>query len=189
MTEAYGARPRAQGSGRERAILAAVQLVLLAPFLDKAVHIDDAFFLAIARHISSAPFDPYGFDYNWAGTPAPVWEEIKNPPGVFYFQALLLRLAGEGERWLHAAFALFALSASQATYELARRVTQRPLYPALLLVVCPAYWVSATSLMVDMPLIAAMLLALLALVVAHEREQLVPSVAAGVAASAAVLAK
>lgn len=195
MTSASDAPSRALGSASERAILAAVQLAVLAPFLDKPVHLDDAFFLAIARHIQSAPLDPFGFDYNWSGTPASVWQEMKNPPAVFYWQALLLQLGGEGGRWLHAAFWLFPLCASQATYELARRVTREPLYPALLLVVCPAYWVSATSLMIDVPLVAAMTLALLCLLIALERDALGwPGwlgwrLGAGIAAAFAVLAK
>jgi hypothetical protein len=189
VTDASGAPPRSTGSARERAILGVVQLALLLPFLDKAVHIDDAFFLAIARHIRDAPFDPFGFDYNWAGTPAPVWQEMKNPPAVFYWQALLVQLGGEGGRYLHAAFWAFALCASQACYELARRVTREPLYPALLLVVCPAYWVSATSLMIDLPLVAAMTLAVLWLAIAQERDALGWRIGSGVAAAFAVLAK
>jgi hypothetical protein len=189
VTDASGAPPRSTGSARERAILGVVQLALLLPFLDKAVHIDDAFFLAIARHIRDAPFDPFGFDYNWAGTPAPVWQEMKNPPAVFYWQALLGQLGGEGGRYLHAAFWAFALCASQACYELARRVTREPLYPALLLVVCPAYWVSATSLMIDLPLVAAMTLAVLWLAIAQERDALGWRIGSGVAAAFAVLAK
>ena len=192
MTSPSDASRRALGSASERAILAAVQLAVLAPFVDKPVHLDDAFFLAIARHIQSTPLDPFGFDYNWSGTPASVWHEMKNPPAVFYWQALLLQLGGEGGRWLHAAFWLFALGASQATYELARRVTRQPLYPALLLVVCPAYWVSATSLMIDLPLVAAMTFALLCLLIALERDPLGGlgwRLGAGVAAALAVLAK
>jgi hypothetical protein len=189
VTSSSDAPLLAVGSASERAILAAVQLAVLAPFLDKAIHLDGAFFLAIARHIQAAPLEPFGFDYNWAGTPASVWQEMKNPPAVFYWQALLLRIGGDGERWLHAAFWLFPLCASQATYELARRVTRAPLFPALLLVVCPAYWVSATSLMLDIPLVAAMTLSLLALVVAQERDALGWRLGSGIAAALAVLSK
>jgi 4-amino-4-deoxy-L-arabinose transferase-like glycosyltransferase len=181
--------PMSSSAARDRWILAVVQLAVLLPFLGKAVHIDDAFFLAIARHITAAPFDPFGFDYNWAGTPAPVWQEMKNPPGVFYLQAALLQLGGESERWLHLAFWPFAFCTTQASYELARRVTREPLYPALLLALCPAFWVSATSLMIDTPLVAAMTLAVLGLAVAQEHDRWRPRIGAAVAASAAVLAK
>ena len=189
MSDATGAPPLTAGSARDRVVLAVVQLALLAPFLAKPVHIDDAFFLAIAEHIRLFPFDPYGFDYNWAGTPAAVWDEMKNPPAVFYGQALLLALGITGERGLHAVFALFAVAATQATYALARRVTRTPLEAGLLLAVVPAFWVSATSLMIDVPLIAAMTAALLALVVAQERDAVGWSLVSGLCAAFAVGAK
>ena len=80
---------------------------------------DDAFFLAIGRHIADAPLAPFGFDYNWAGTPASVWAEMKNPPGLFYLHAALQRGFGASEPALHLVFWLFPVCATQACYELA----------------------------------------------------------------------
>jgi len=184
---------------RERALLLGVQLALLLPFLAKPIHIDDAFFLAIAEQIARDPLHPFDFAYNWTGVPDLVAREMKNPPLVFYFQALWHSLGiavgvdAPGhfdEHWLHAGFAPFAIVATQAFYSLAARATSAPLLPALLLATCPAFWVSATSAMIDVPLVAAMLVALLALERAREAASpLAPAFTAGVAASAAVLSK
>lgn len=174
---------------RDRAVLAAVQVLALLPFLARPVHIDEAFFLAIARHILDAPLAPFDFDYNWTGTPVRVWDEMQNPPLVFYLQALLLRCGVESVAGLHALFALFPLVASQALYSLAARVARRPLEAALLVVLTPAWWVSATSLMIEMPLLAAMLLSLAAAARALECLSLRSAAVAGVAAAAALLSK
>lgn len=181
--------PVGAGAARERVLLLGVQLALLAPFLAKPIHIDDTFFLAIGRHIAESPLDPFGFDYNWAGTAASVWHEMKNPPGLFYLHAGLQQWFGSNERVLHAVFWLFPVCATQATYSLARRLTARPLYPAVLLAACPAFWVSATSLMLDVPVVAAMTAALLAGAIAQERDGFAPRLAAGLAASVATLIK
>ena len=189
MTSDRAVPSLAPGTARERGLLLLVQLALLAPFVAKPIHIDDAFFLAIGRHVAQSPLDPFGFDYNWAGTPASVWHEMKNPPGLFYLHAALQQLFGASERALHLVFWSFAVAATQATYELARRTTGQPLYPALLLALCPAFWVSATSLMLDVPVVCAMTMAVVAGCVAQERGGAAPRLAAGLAASAAALIK
>ncbi|MEZ4218081.1 MAG: glycosyltransferase family 39 protein [Myxococcota bacterium] len=188
---------------RERAWLAALQIALLAPFLDKPFHVDDAFFLAIAEQIARDPLHPFDFAYNWTGVPDLVAHEMKNPPLVFYAQALWHELGiaigvdargAWSERWLHAGFLAFALAAGQATYALASRATRAPLLASALLVASPSFWVPATSAMIDVPLVAALLAALLALERARaaEREGRPARgawAAAAAAATAAVLSK
>ena len=115
MTVERSGPPLAPGSARERGLLRLGQLALLAPFIAKPVHIDDAFFLAIGRHIAESPLDPFGFDYNWACPPASVWHEMKNPPGLFYLHAALQQVFGASERVLHVVFWCFAVAAPQAT--------------------------------------------------------------------------
>jgi len=46
---------------------------VLAPFLHKAFDIDDPLFLWMAQQIAKHPFDPYGFEVNWAGFRQPMW--------------------------------------------------------------------------------------------------------------------
>ena len=54
-------------------ILIAVTIAALAPFLNKAFHIDDPLFLWMAQQIVKHPVDPYGFSVNWASFPEPIW--------------------------------------------------------------------------------------------------------------------
>ena len=184
-------------SARERALLLGLQLLLLVPFFDRPLHIDDALWLQIARHVQVDPWQPLDFIYNWTGVPGSVHGEMKNPPGVAYYLAWLASWSGESVRAMHAGMSLFAIVASQSVYSLARRVTQAPLYAAALFAVCPAFWVSATSLMVDVPMVAFMLLALLGLVRAGEATAssrnavagVVASCGGGLAAAASILSK
>lgn len=173
----------APDSGRERALLFGLQLLLLVPFFDRPLHIDDALWFQIARHIRLDPWQPLDFIYNWTGLLASVHGEMKNPPGVAYYLAWLASWSGESVRAMHMGMSLFAILASQSVYSLARRVTQAPLYTAALFAVCPAFWVCATSLMVDVPVVALMLLALLGLVRSGEAQASSRNAAAGAFAS------
>lgn len=184
----------APDSGRERALLLGVQLLLLLPFLGRPVHIDDALWLQIARQIQTDPSAPLDFLFNWTGFSTSVHAEMKNPPGIAYYLAWLASWSDESERAMHAGMSLFAVAASQAVYSLARRVTKAPLYAGVLFAVCPAIWICATSLMVDVPVVALMLLAVLGMVrageaAADERSAAAASLGAGVAAAGALVSK
>ena len=52
----------------------------LAPFLNKAFHIDDPLFLWMAQQISTHPADPYAFAVNWYTTTEPMFSIMQNPP-------------------------------------------------------------------------------------------------------------
>jgi len=135
---------------RPRVVLTLVVLAALAPFLDRPLHVDDPLFVWMAKHILDAPFDPYGFQVNWYGTAMPMAVVMQNPPLAAYALALAGGLVGWGETALHAAFLLPAVGAALGTYELARRLCERPLFAALATVFTPAFLVSGTSLMADM---------------------------------------
>jgi hypothetical protein len=185
-TTALPLRPAGKWEGL---VLLGLPLVLLLPFLTKAVNIDDAFFLAIADHITHDPLHPYDFHYNWTGHLDYVWNEMKNPPFIFYFQAFILRFLGRSELVLHTVFLVYPLAASLAMAALARRVVRRPLYPTFLLIACPAFLVSASSLMMDVPVLAFYLLAVVSFVAGAEQDRAAPRIAAGLAAALAVLTK
>src|ERR1043166_8185327 len=79
--------------------------LLLLPFINKAFHIDDTLLLVMARRVQSHPFDPYGMNYNWHGTPQSMWFDLQNPPLTSYLQAAVTALAGGQVEWvLHLAF-------------------------------------------------------------------------------------
>jgi 4-amino-4-deoxy-L-arabinose transferase-like glycosyltransferase len=135
-------------------LLAGATVLALAPFANKAFHIDDTLFLAAARQIRSRPLDFYGFAINWYGAARPMSEVMKNPPLDSYFIAAVAAIAGESETALHLAFLLPAVAAVLGTYSLARRFCARPAAAALVTLGTPVFLVSATNVMCDTMLLA-----------------------------------
>lgn len=135
-------------------VAAAIAVLPLLPFLNKAAHIDDPLFLWSAQHIIEHPRDFYGFDVNWYGRTQPMREVTQNPPLVSYYLALVMRFFGSREWVLHAAMLLPAALAGAGTYLLASRFCTRPLLAALFVAVSPAFVVSGTTLMCDITMLA-----------------------------------
>ncbi len=129
-------------------------LLVLLPFLNKAIHIDDTVRLYHARQILKSPLRPMDFHLNWYGLPQKVWEYESNPALIFYYLALIVSLFGEKEIWLHLSFLIFPVIAAVSMYYLGRRFTSSPLIAVLLLISTPAFIVMATDLMSDVPFLA-----------------------------------
>ena len=129
-------------------------LVCLGPFVRKAVHVDDYLFIRSARQILEHPSDPFGSVINWYDTAMPLASVTQNPPGVSYYLAGVGGLFGRSELALHLAFLLPALAAVLGTYVVARRFCPQPAVAAGLALVSPVFWVSATTLMSDVPMLA-----------------------------------
>jgi len=146
---------------RDLAIVVVATCALLVPFGGRAFHVDDPLYVWSARHILNNPLHPYSFSVNWAGTPASMWEQTKNPPGMAYCLAAGIGLVGEGEWRLHLWVLPWSIAAAVAMYLLSRRYTRRPLWPCLALVASPVFAVSATSVMADVPALALFLLGIL----------------------------
>src|SRR5207248_1968901 len=127
--------------------LGLILLATVAPFLGKPFNMDDPLFIWAARHIQWQPANPYGFDVNWFGTAAPMWEATQNPPLVSYYLAMAGRLFGWGEVALHAALLLPVLAAGLGTYHLARHFSGRPMLAALASIFTPVFLVSNTTVM------------------------------------------
>ncbi len=172
-------RPRAA----PRAALAAIAtLLVLLPFAAKPVHVDDALFVWTAQQVVRHPLDPYGFTVNWDGHRRPMVDMMQNPPLAAYGLAAVGAVAGWGEVGLHlAAFAVAAATVA-GVYRLAATFCRRPALAAALVLACPGFLVSATTLMADVPLLCLWTWATLAWV--HARP-----VTAGTLVAAAVLTK
>jgi len=139
---------------RDNLVLIAATLVCLVPFLGKAFNIDDPMFLWVAKHIVGHPLDPFGFNVNWGGGPNPMFLQTKNPPLFCYYLALASRLVGWGEVGLHTLMLVPAIAAVLGVHQLARRFCGNPLQAALICLLTPAFLVSSTSVMCDVPMLA-----------------------------------
>lgn len=171
------------------ALLALLVVVLLLPFINKAFHIDDPFYVWVGQHIVQDPFDFYGFTLNWQGAEEPVADINKNPPGVSYFIALVGTLFGWQERTLHLAFMLPAVLVITGAYVLARKLTQRPHLAALVVLVSPVFLLSASNIMAEMTMFAFYLWAVILWVDGLQRGRILLLLASGVLIGLAGLTK
>src|SRR5207249_315102 len=124
-------------------------IAALAPFLNKAFHIDDPLFLWMGQQIARHPHDPYGFAVNWYVSSKPMFSIMQNPPLSSYYMALVASFLGWSELAMHGAFLIPAIAAVLGTFFLARRLGNTPLLAALLLLFTPVFLVSATGVMCD----------------------------------------
>jgi hypothetical protein len=135
-------------------IPAAIVIIALVPFANKAFHIDDTLFIAAAKHIQSNPTDFYGFNINWYGSEMPMAEVAKNPPLVCYYIALVAKFFGWSEIALHIAFLVPAVAAVLGSFYLARQFCSQPLLAVTAGMLTPVFLVSSTNVMCDTMMLA-----------------------------------
>ena len=146
-------------------------------------------FVAVARQIVEAPADPFGFQMIWDPTSPDTARFNRNPPLLSYWLAAWIALFGERETVMHAALLPFPVIAVLSFLGLARRLAGRGVEPALLLVATPAFGVLASTLLLDLPVLAGWLLAAYALLRGAESGSPGWLLAAGVAGALAGLTK
>lgn len=150
-------------------LLIIITILLIAPFANKAFHIDDPLFLWAAKHIQSHPTDPYRFNVNWYFNEMEMWQVTKNPPLTSYFIAFVAYLVGWSERALHLAFLIPAIAVVLGTYFLARKLCARPLLASLVGLITPVFIVSGTTIMCDTMMLAFWVWAILLWIRGMER--------------------
>jgi len=152
--------PPSRGSRRHLAgyaLFALLPVLLLLPFIDKPFNIDDPPFVYSARQIASDPARPLDFPLNWHVRTNIMWNVTNNPPFLSYVLAAAFGIARESERVAHLALLPFAMAASVLAFHFARRFTKHPSIAAALFVLSPAFLVSATTVMADVPALALLL--------------------------------
>ena len=154
----------------------------------KPVHIDDALYLSIARHIVAHPLDPYGGTINWQQVPEPTFAVSISPPLLSYVFALVVAVAGENVPLLHLAMIPWVLLACWALYRLGERQAGAGAATALLVIVGPAV-VVGMNLMLDVPLLGCLCAAVECLLRGGERRQARWDLAAGAIGGVGVLIK
>lgn len=132
----------------------AATMLCLLPWVNKPLAIDDPLFLLSAERIRQSPLDFYGGNVNWYGTSQPLADVMMNPPLQCYYLALVSSVVGIDEPGLHLAMMLPAILTVLGAYSIAARCCEHPMLAALALLVTPAFLVSSTSLMCDVPMLA-----------------------------------
>jgi 4-amino-4-deoxy-L-arabinose transferase-like glycosyltransferase len=169
--------------------LAILTFAALFPFLTKPFNVDDPLFLWAAKQIQLHPGNPYGFNVNWYGYEQSMSAVTQNPPLTSYYLALVAQIFGWNEIGLHLAFMLPAMAAVLGTYRLAKSFCTLPLFAALLTLFTPAFLVSSTTIMCDVPLLAFWVWATVFWVEGMEQDDWRRLLAAGLLASLAFLTK
>jgi 4-amino-4-deoxy-L-arabinose transferase-like glycosyltransferase len=177
------------GALREQLLVGLLATLPLLPFLNAAVSIDAPVFVAVAEQIAAHPLDPYGFELIWDPTSPRVSEFNHNPPLLSYWLAPVIAALGRAEWAMHAALLPFPLIAALCFLGIARRLAGAGAGPAVLFVCTPAFLLLATTLLLDVPVLAAMLLSVYALLRANEGGGARWECLAGLAAAAAGLTK
>lgn len=162
-------------------------LVITLPFINQALHIDDAIFWDFARRNLESPFSQHVPEYRMMGESFSEWRDTHPPVDALYL-ALLMRLTGsDAPAPLHAGFIIFPAVAGIAMFFLARRFTRNALLAALLLLATPAVMVLSHTLMADVPMMAAWLAATALYIHGVDRDDTRLLALAGLAAALAVM--
>jgi 4-amino-4-deoxy-L-arabinose transferase-like glycosyltransferase len=140
---------------RDLTVLILLTIVVHAPFIGEAFHLDDAQYLDVALNVSRNPFFPMDLPSVFEGHHQDLWGHT-HPPLNAYLIAGLIHLHGgpPSERFLHASFLFFPILLTVSFYFLARRFGVEPLVATALLATNPTLMVSAHTLMADVPFVA-----------------------------------
>ncbi len=138
---------------RAPALLCGLFILLMLPFLDKAVHLDDPLFVWSAERILKHPLDFYGFQVNWYGWDMPMAEVMKNPPLTSYYLALLMVIGGASEVVLHLGMLAPGVLCVLGMYRLGALFCRQAWLAALLAVLTPPFMVTAIGFMAEVLLL------------------------------------
>jgi 4-amino-4-deoxy-L-arabinose transferase-like glycosyltransferase len=176
-------------STRDLLVLNCVALVLLLPFIAKPIHNDDPVYVWAARHITQDPLDFYSSRANWEGHEQPLYEFFESPPFTSFVLAGAGIILGWSEVALHAPLLIANLLTVIGMYLLAARFCRRPLVAGLILLLCPAFFVSATTLMAEPLLMCLWVWSIFLWTAGHDRGRAFLLPIAGVITAAAVMTK
>jgi hypothetical protein len=157
---------------KARALEWSVVLLLVGaitlPFLGKAFHIDDTYYLRVTQNVAADPMDPYAGEINWSDRPLSIFRNAGNPPLLNYYLAPVVAVSGASEVALHAAMIPFFLVLAGSVLVLARRFTTCPWW-VLLFALTSAGVVVSGNVMLDVPAAALGTAAIAALVAGTDR--------------------
>jgi hypothetical protein len=140
-------------SAHPRVVIGILLVVCLGPFIDKAIHTDDVLFVWTGQWLQKHPADFFGFKVNWWVSALPMSATNYNPPLLSYLLAGVASLFGWNEIVLHLACLGVAFLAASGIYALAQRWCGQPLLATLIAIFTPAFLVSSSTLMCDVPML------------------------------------
>jgi hypothetical protein len=165
-------------------------LVMLSLFLTglnaaKPLTVDDSVYYLLVAHIAEHPLDPYGF-YAWDVQPA---NTILAPPVFLYWWALGVRLFGREPVLWKLWLLPFSLLLVFCLHALGRRFARGMEMPFVFFLVLSSAVLPCLNLMLDLPVLALSLLAILMFLQACATGSLVLTLATGIVAGIATQTK
>jgi 4-amino-4-deoxy-L-arabinose transferase-like glycosyltransferase len=145
------------------AILVLVIVACALPFLSQPFHMDDGFYMDMARNAQENPLFPHDAPYMYQEIFFDDMGSHSHPPMQIYFLAAVMHLFGEGPgtEWIYHSFAIFyPVLAVVSFYFIAALFVGRPLWPSMMLACCPLFLVMQHTLMTDIPMLAFWLAAI-----------------------------
>lgn len=143
--------------GTDLAILALIIVVCAIPFLSQPFHMDDNFYMDMARNAQVKPLFPNDTPYVFQGVHWPDMGSHSHPLLQTYFLATIMRFFGEGpgREWIYHLLALvYPLIAVLSFYFICARFLDRPIWPSAFLACSPLFMVMQHTLMTDIPMLA-----------------------------------
>jgi len=131
-------------------VLLGALFLLLLPFLNKAFHIDDLFWIYTSNQILKDAFDFYGYRQNWFGVESWMYEITKTPPLFSYLLTPIIKFFGSGEVVLHLAALLPVFFTAAGIYFFSKEFCDQPLTATVLSISTPLFLVSSNLIMCDM---------------------------------------
>jgi len=190
----------------------ACALVIGLPFLNKPIHIDDTFVLAVSEQIRRDPLRPFGSyrpedakqreemlkrgeplspswaPLDWFHDPDPIFDITTNPPFLSYWLAPVLAAFGPSEIALHLAMLPFLILLALAAASLSKRFAQGSVWPVLFVLFSPAVVVSP-NLMRDVPAAALATAAVALFIAGTDRDQWLYAIVGAALAGLAMVTK
>ena len=156
----------------EVGIVLLFSLVISLSGIRQPLHIDEPFFLAVAKHILKDPLSPFNFNFNWYGQSV-LYAKINNTPPLFHYLLALGLYLSKGKLWLlRALFTPLDLISALFLYLIAARFLKRPLGPTLIVLASPAYLINLPHLMPEKLMAVFSFACLYALIRAFEDKNL-----------------
>jgi 4-amino-4-deoxy-L-arabinose transferase-like glycosyltransferase len=126
------------------------------PFVGQAFHMDDGFYLILAKNIRSDFWFPQDRPIYFEGVHVADLASTEHPwPFTSYLIAVLARMGGGySESALHLGFLVFPIVLAISMYHLARRFTGSPVCATLVFLILPVIYVLSHTLMTDVPLLS-----------------------------------
>ncbi|MBI2541604.1 glycosyltransferase family 39 protein [Candidatus Woesearchaeota archaeon] len=136
-------------------------ITVTAPFLNRALAIDDIYIDSIADQLNKKPLDPYGFEWYMQNRNLTSAIIYTSPPLVSYYYASIQYFFGKNEFILHAFFIVFGITAAVSIYYFSKKFTRWNMVAALLLISTPMFAITSHNFMHDLPVMALFLLSVM----------------------------